>query len=93
MNAYKRDLFRPAREIQRQLRKLNDHLIDGVRSMIPELLDFTERMKAAQRKLTACATRGWKAAETKVLQNMEGILHEFPYYVQKIVPSVSRKFV
>jgi len=41
-------------------------------------------MKAAQRRLTACVTRGWKAAETKVLQNLEGVLHEFPYYVQKI---------
>ena len=56
MNAYERDLLRTAREIQRQLRILNDHRIDGVRSTIPELFDFTERMKAAQRKLSACAT-------------------------------------
>jgi len=84
MKAPERDHIRIASEIQRQLRKLNDHRVKEVRSTIPELLDFTERMKAAQRKLIACAAHSWKAAESKVLQNLESVLCEFPYYVQKI---------
>jgi len=84
MNASERKHVRLAGEIQRQLRGLNDHRMEEVRLSIPELLDFTERLKAAQRKLTICATHGWKAAESKVLKDLDGTLYELPYYVQKI---------
>jgi len=84
MNASERKYVRLAGEIQQQLQKLKDHRIGEVQSTIPELLDSTERMKAARRKLIVCAKHGWKAAETKVLRDLESALHEFPYYVQRI---------
>ena len=71
-----RNFVRIAGEIQRQLQILDSHRTEEVRLTIPELLVFMERIEAARRKLTVCAFHGWKAAEAKVMGDLEGTLYD-----------------
>jgi len=72
-------LLRLACCIQNELLKLNLSRIEVVERAIGEVLDLAGRLKALQRRLALCRSRGWSGGIAPLMEEVEQLARDVPY--------------
>ena len=73
--------IRIAQAVREQLRRLRMDRLGNVGRQSELLFDRLERIRAGQRRLGLCLSRGWMFAAKRIVQEMESALPEVPHYV------------
>jgi len=72
-------LLRLACRIQNELLKLNLSRIEVVERAIGAVLDLTGRLKALQRRMALCRSRGWIGGLALLMEEAEQLARDVPY--------------
>lgn len=88
MSLTQKQLIRIAGCICDQLLTLKQSKQRQVNYKVASLMEQMNRLPVIQRKLYHCEIRKWQAAGEKVLEQLEAVLRDIPYYTQQIEEAI-----
>ncbi len=84
MSLSKQKLVQISQAIREQLQKLNVYRYGELQKTFQMLMENLDQLQTIQRKLGICTAHNWTAAGGKLINNLAGILRDFPSAVATV---------